>query len=89
MGGGIGYENGMIPLFGHIKSYFCKNEKRINPWAEVKLGMDVGNLGFYWSPAVGFTIPLGNNFGISCSMAYGANTYWDEQNIGMRLGFHF
>lgn len=89
IGGGVGYENEMLPLFGHIKSYFIKNDTRVIPWAEFKMGFDACNSGVYLSPGAGFSLQICDKFGISCCLAYGLNVYWDEHNVGMRLDFHF
>lgn len=36
VGGGIGYETGMLPIYADFRSYFTKKELRVNPWADLK-----------------------------------------------------
>ena len=91
VGGGIGYENEMLPIYATVKGYFTKRELRANPWAEMRMGVDALNAGCYLSPSVGFSIPLSKGFAISAALAYGYNVCYDyaEHNLGLRIGFHF
>ncbi len=89
VGGGMGYEADLIPLYADVKSYFTKKEMKVNPWAEVRLGFQmIEGLYPYFSPAVGFTVPVGKDLAISAALQFGLTDY--EQVItGFRVGFQF
>ncbi len=91
VGGGIGYENEMLPIYAAARSYFTKRELRANPWAEMRMGIDALYVGYYLSPSVGFSIPLQRGFAISAALAYACSFGFDcaEHNLGLRVGFHF
>ena len=88
VGGGIGYETGMLPIYADFKSYFTKKELKVNPWAELKMGFDTINLGCYLSPSFGFTVPLANDYAFSVALASGIDPSYTV-NVGMRVGFYF
>lgn len=88
VGGGIGYETGMLPIYADFKSYFTKKELKVNPWAELKMGFDAINLGCYLSPSFGFTVPLANDYAFSVALASGIDPSYTV-NVGMRVGFYF
>lgn len=88
VGGGIGYETGMLPIYADFKSYFTKKELKVNPWAELKMGFDTINLGCYLSPSFGFTVPLANDYAFSVALASGIDPSYTV-NVGMRAGFYF
>ena len=89
VGGGIGYENEMFPLYVDAKAYFRKREMKVNPWTETKLGFDMFNGGCYLSPSVGIALPLMKDYALTVALAWGMNTYYAEHNIGLRVGFQF
>ena len=88
VGGGIGYETGMLPIYADFKSYFTKKELKVNPWADLKMGFDTINLGCYLSPSFGFTVPLANDYAFSVALASGIDPFYTV-NVGMRVGFYF
>lgn len=88
VGGGIGYETGMLPIYADFKSYFTKKELKGNPWADLKMGFDTINLGCYLSPSFGFTVPLANDYAFSVALASGIDPFYTV-NVGMRVGFYF
>ncbi len=88
VGGGIGYETGMLPIYADFKSYFTKKELKVNPWADLKMGFDTINLGCYLSPSFGFTVPLANDYAFSVALASGIDPFFTV-NVGMRAGFYF
>ena len=88
VGGGIGYETGMLPIYADFRSYFTKKELRVNPWADLKMGFDTINLGCYLSPSFGFTVPLANDYAFSVALASGIDPSYTV-NVGMRVGFYF
>ena len=47
VGGGIGYENEMLPIYFDTKAYFSKKTMKVNPWAEAKLGCYAINGGVF------------------------------------------
>lgn len=89
IGGGIGYENEMFPVYADFKSYFVKKEMRANPWGEMKLGFDALNSGFYISPSLGISIQIARDYAFFVAFAYGVNPTYEENNIGLRIGFQF
>lgn len=88
VGGGIGYETGMLPIYADFKSYFTKKELKVNPWADLKMGFDTINLRCYLSPSFGFTVPLANDYAFSVALASGVDLFYTV-NVGMRAGFYF
>lgn len=88
VGGGIGYETGMLPIYADFKSYFTKKELKVNPWADLKMGFDTINLRCYLSPSFGFTVPLANDYAFSVALASGVDLFYTV-NVGMRVGFYF
>lgn len=88
VGGGIGYETGMLPIYADFKSYSTKKELKVNPWADLKMGFDTINLGCYVSPSFGFTVPLANDYAFSVALASGIDPIYTV-NVGMRVGFYF
>lgn len=88
VGGGIGYETGMLPIYADFKSYFIKKELKVNPWADLKIGFDTINLGCYISPSFGFTVPMVKDYAFSVALASGIDPFYTV-NVGMRLGFYF
>lgn len=89
VGGGIGYENEMLPIYADVKSHFIKKNLKVNPWIELKLGVDVLNAGCYVSPSFGISIPVAKDYAVSVAFAYGVNSYYEESNVGLRVGFQF
>ena len=87
LGGGIGYENEMLPIYFDTKAYFTKKAMKVNPWAEAKLGFDVINGGCYFSPSIGIALPLAKDYALTIGFAWGMNTEYEEHNIGLRVGF--
>lgn len=88
VGGGIGYEDQMLPIYADFKSYFTKKELKVNPWADLKMGFDTINLGCYISPSFGFTVPLANDYAFSVALTSGIDPIYTV-NVGMRVGFYF
>ena len=67
VGGGIGYENEMLPVYFDTKAYFSKKTMKVNPWIEAKLGFDAINGGWskYWhSFALGKGLCPNNRFSL-------------------------
>lgn len=89
VGGGIGYENEMLPIYFDTKAYFSKKTMKVNPWAEAKLGFDTINRGCYFSPTIGIALPLAKEYALTIGLAWGMNTYYEEHNVGLRVGFQF
>lgn len=89
VGGGIGYENEMLPIYFDTKAYFSKKAMKVNPWAEAKLGFDAINGGCYFSPSIGIALPLAKDYALTIGLAWGMNTEYEEHNIGLRVGFQF
>lgn len=89
VGGGIGYENDMLPLYFDAKAYFLERRIKVDPWVEIKFGVDAVNSGCYISPSFGITLPLPRDYGLTIGLAYGCNAHYDERNIGLRIGFQF
>ena len=89
LGGGIGYENEMLPIYFDTKAYFSKKTMKVNPWAEAKLGFDTINRGCYFSPTIGIALPLAKEYALTIGLAWGMNTYYEEHNVGLRVGFQF
>ena len=58
-GGGIGYENEMLPIYFDTKAYFSKKTMKVNPWAEAKLGFDTINRGVLFQPNYRHSFALG------------------------------
>lgn len=89
IGGGMGYENEMFPIYSDFRSYFVKKRMRVNPWIEIKLGVDALNGGCYLSPSFGLSVPLAKDYAFSVAFAYGSNPSYGENNIGLRITFQF
>ncbi len=78
----------MLPIYAAVRSYFIPRDMRVNPLAELRVGVDALNAGCYISPSIGFTIPI-KGFAISGALAYACDIYYEVYNIGLRVGFHF
>lgn len=89
VGGGIGYENEMLPIYFDAKAYFSKKAMKVNPWAEIKLGYDAINFDCYLSPSIGIALPLSKDYALSIGLAWGSDIYYGEHNVGLRVGFQF
>ena len=68
---------------------YLKKEMRANPWGEMKLGFDALNGGFYISPSLGISIQIARDYAFFVAFAYGVNPTYEENNIGLRIGFQF
>lgn len=89
VGGGVGYENDMVPIYFDVKAYFVQKRMKVDPWAEIKFGVDAANSGCYISPSFGITLPLVKDYALTIGLAWGCNPHYDERNIGVRVGFQF
>lgn len=89
VGGGIGYECGMLPIYADFRSYFTKKKLVVDPYVEMKLGYDVENDGCYISPSIGFSKPLRKNYTLTVAFTYGTNVYYEEHNVGLKVGIQF
>ncbi len=89
VGGGIGYECGMLPIYADFRSYFTKKKLVVDPYVEMKVGYDVENDGCYLSPSVGISKPLKKNYTLTVAFTYGTNVYYEEHNVGFKVGVQF
>ena len=89
VGGGIGYECGMLPIYADFRSYLTKKKLKVDPYVEMKLGYDVQNDGCYLSPSFGITKPIGKGYALTVAFTYGTNVYYEENNVGLKVGIQF
>ncbi len=89
VGGGIGYECGMLPIYADFRSYLTKKKLVVDPYVEMKIGYDVQNDGCYLSPSFGISKPFGKKYAFTVAFTYGTNVYYEEHNVGLRVGIQF
>lgn len=89
VGGGIGYECGMLPIYADFRSYVIKKKLKVDPYIEMKVGYDIENDGCYLSPGIGISKPIKKNYTLTVAFTYGTNVYYEENNVGLRVGIQF
>lgn len=89
VGGGIGYECGILPIYADFRSYLTKKNLVVDPYVEMRLGYDVENDGCYLSPSIGISKPFGKKYAFTVAFTYGTNVYYEEHNVGLRVGIQF